>query len=287
MLKLVVAGATGAIGRPLCAQLADRGHQVTPLARSLGVDALDRDALLRAVEAAQPDAIVNVLTAVPRALDAKRIAQQFEPTNRLRTEATRTLAEAGVPLISESVAFAYAAGDGLATEDDPLWPDPPPSFVAIQAALVELERVTLETGGAVLRMGHLYGPGTGFAPDGPLAQRVAEGKVPLIGRGRAVFSFLHTADAAAAVVAAAERRAGGVYNVVDDAPTPAAQWLPWLASRVGGPRPRRVPAWVGRLAAGDWGVTYFDRLRGASNAKARAQLGWAPAHPSLEAGFGA
>jgi nucleoside-diphosphate-sugar epimerase len=291
-MRVLVAGATGVIGGNLVPLLRAAGHDVVAMSRRpahgiVAADALDREAVRRAVRDAAPDVVVNMLTAIPAALDPRHLARDFALTNRLRTEGTRNLIEAagGARIISQGLAYAYQPAPGLADEDQPLWTShTPKQFVPVLAALIELERLTVAAGGLVLRFGHLYGPGTAYAPDGSFAAQVRAGKVPLVGGGHAVFSFTHTADAAGAVVAALDRGAPGrILNVVDDTPVPLHDWLPAYAQLVGGPAPKPAPAPIARLIVGGWGVAFMNRLRGADNARARKELDWTPRHPSFDA----
>ncbi|WP_103529109.1 NAD(P)-dependent oxidoreductase [Streptomyces sp. SM12] len=306
-MRVLVAGATGVVGRQLLPLLATAGHRVTALARTpqrgsdmertgadvvIG-DALDADAVDAAVAEAAPDAIVNMLTAIPAAINPRRIGKQFELTNRLRTEGTVNLLAAagrhGVGrTIGQGVAFAYDpdGGDGPADEDAPWWPAGPGQFAPILAALRELEARVTAADGLVLRLGHLYGPGTALAADGTLTAAVRRGRVPLIGGGTATFSFLHTHDAATAILAALDHpRATGALNIVDDDPVRADVWLPHLAELLDARPPAALPAPLARLLVGSWGVDYMTRLRGASNARARDTLAWHPDHPTWRDGF--
>jgi len=289
-MKVIVAGATGVIGRSLVPQLAAAGHEVIQLSRGSGTDLLDRAAVRRAVQAAEPDAVVHMATAIPADLNPKKIARQFELTNRLRTEGTRNLldaaADAGVRrVITQGLAYAYEPGRGAADEDAPLWVRPPGQFAPILAALRELERRTLDAKGLVLRFGHLYGPGSAYAPDGWTTQQVRAGQFPIAGRGESVFSFTHADDAASAVVAALCGNGAGILNIVDDEPISTGQWLPGFAALVGAPAPRHVPAALVRVAAGGWGAAFMTQLRGASNARAKAALGWQPRYRTWLEGF--
>jgi nucleoside-diphosphate-sugar epimerase len=265
--------------------------QVLDRVRMVAVDALDRAAVGAAVRAAAPDAIVSVLTAIPAEIDPKRMAHQFQLTNRLRTEGTRNLLEAAAAVgvrrfVAEGLAYAYdPRGAGLADEDEPLWRNPPAQFASSVRALADLERRTRDAGGLVLRFGHLYGPGTIYAPDGSLVRQVRAGKMPVVGRGAATFSFTHTRDGAAAVLAALTTDVTGALNIVDDDPALVAEWLPALATLLGAPAPGHVPAALARLAVGGWGVAFMTRLRGAANTRARQSLDWQPQHPSWRDGF--
>ncbi|NUT44552.1 MAG: NAD(P)-dependent oxidoreductase [Thermoactinospora sp.] len=279
-MRVLVAGATGVIGRQLVPLLNAVGHEVVPISRSTGVDLLDRDGLARAVRQADPDVMIHLATAIPQALNPRRFASDFAMTNRLRTEGMRNLIDAGpgVRLIAQGVAFAYEPGRGLADEDAPLLADPPKSFRQTLGALVELERRTAEVGGLVLRFGHLTGPGTSYDKNGYVTKAVQSGKMPIVGDGGSVFSFTHTHDAATSIVAALDRDVSGVLNVVDDHPLAVREWLPALAARLGARPPMRVPAALARLAVGAFGVHYMTRLRGADNTRARLHLNWRPSY---------
>jgi len=300
-MRVAVAGATGVLGRAAMPALRAAGHEVRGFARSPGsvdgvvaVDLLDRDAVISFARDWRPEAIVHLATAIPKETGRGDVAAAFAATNRLRTEGTRTLiaaaeAAGGAELIAESIAFVNVAGDGPATEDVPLRTDPADPLTAAAAPIAELERLTLEAGGVVLRFGQLYGPGTMFAADGNFGRMAARGRMPILHRrGRSsTFSFVHADDCAGAVVAALASGAGGVFNIVDDEPATVDEWLPALAAARGGPRPRRLPAWLGRPLAGAYGVAFMTDLRGATNAKAKADLGWRPAIPSWREGFAA
>ncbi len=290
-MRVLVAGATGVLGRPLLAGLRAAGHEAAGFSRRgngrevHAADALDRDAVTEVVAAFRPDAVINVLTAIPARVDPRHLDRDFALTNRLRTEGTRHLLDAalGARHLGQSIAFLYDPGPGLAGEDDPTWARPPREFAPVLGAVLDLERRTRAAGGVVLRLGQLHGPGTAFAPDGSFAEGVRARRLPLVGGGTAVSSFLHVEDAAAAFVAALAAPAGGTFNVCEDAPPTVAEWLPAYARRLGAKPPRRVPAAVARIAAGEYGVAWFTRLRGASNARARERLGWAPERAFLAA----
>ncbi|MCP2342684.1 NAD-dependent epimerase/dehydratase family protein [Actinomadura rupiterrae] len=306
-MRVLVAGATGVVGGRLVPMLGAAGHDVIGLVRTEEsarplreagaevalADALDRDGLARAVREARPDAVVNMLTAIPAELNPRRLAADFALTNRLRTEGARNLADAARAagagrLIAQGLAYAYQPGEGAADEDAPLWEQGTPrQFDPVLGALRELERTTAEAGGLVLRLGHLYGPGSVFAPDGSFVRQVRAGKVPVVGGGGAVFSFTHADDVATAVAAALDRDVTGVLNIVDDEPAPVREWLPELARILDAPAPKRAPAALARLAVGGWGVAYMTRLRGADNARARLRLNWRPRHTSWRDGFAA
>jgi nucleoside-diphosphate-sugar epimerase len=297
-MRVLVAGATGVIGRALVPLLTSVGHEVVALSRkpgadSVSADALDRAALHKAVRDAAPDAVVNMLTAIPAEIDSRHLTRDFGPTNRLRTEGTRNLYEAArdagtAKIVAQGLAYAYdPVGDSPANEDAPLWQRPPKQFVPVLAALKELEQRTADAGGTVLRFGHLYGPGTMYAADGSFVQQVLAGKVPLVGGGNSVFSFIHAHDAATAVIAALDRPASGPLNIVDDAPAPMHEWLPELARMLDAPQPKKAPAALARLAVGGWGVAFMNGLRGADNARAALTLDWRPRYASWREGFAA
>jgi nucleoside-diphosphate-sugar epimerase len=306
-VRVFVAGATGVIGRRLVPALLAAGHDVTAMCRSeesagqaraagaepAMADALDAGAVADAVAQAHPDAVVNQLTALPKRIDPRRIERDFERTDRLRSEGSRILAGAargaGVQrLLAQSIAFMYESGpDGaLHSEQDPLVIDPPSSFARSADAVKTLEGTTLEAGGTVLRYGYFYGPGSAIAPDGSIVADLRRRRMPVVGSGAGVWSFVHVDDAAAATILALGAPPG-VYNVVDDEPAPVAQWLPALAKAAGAPRPMRVPAFLTRLAAGEYGVTAMTRAQGASNERAKRELAWEPAHRSWREGFAA
>ncbi|WP_433153997.1 NAD-dependent epimerase/dehydratase family protein [Actinomadura nitritigenes] len=301
-MRVLVAGSTGVIGRRLMPLLEAVGHEAIGLSRSgdgpagrtLAADALDRDAVSRAVREAAPDAVVNLLTAIPAALDPKHLARDFAVTNRLRTEGTRNLYDAAraagtARFLAQGLAYAYRPAAGLADEDAPLWTErTPKQFAPVLAALVDLETMTAEAGGLVLRFGHLYGPGSAYAPDGSFTAQVRAGKVPVVGGGHAVLSFTHADDAATAIVAALDKDVTGALNIVDDTPVTMADFLTRYARMLDAPAPRRAPAALARLAVGGWGVAFMNGLRGADNSRARLRLDWRPRHPSwvhgMEAG---
>jgi nucleoside-diphosphate-sugar epimerase len=307
-MRVLVAGASGAVGRPLLPLLVGAGHEVVGTTRSEAraeviraaradpviVDARDTEALRRAVGEARPEVVVNELTSLPDALDF-RDREALAATNELRREVgpalARIAAEAGAGrLIAQSVAFFYAPqGDAVKGEEAPLMELPPQSPMSgAPPALRELERSTLETpglDGLVLRYGYLYGPGTYYAPDGSTADQVRRRRFPIVGSGSGVFSFVHVDDAASATLAAIERGPAGVYNVTDDEPAPLSEWLPVYAEALGAKAPRRVPAFLARLVAGRDAAGLATQLRGASNAKAKRELGWLPRYPSWRQGF--
>jgi nucleoside-diphosphate-sugar epimerase len=299
-MRVLLAGATGVIGRQAVPVLTAAGHQVTGLARAparltdaevVAADALDATAVADAVRWAAPDVIVHMLTAIPDPVDPRHLARDMALTNRLRTQGTANLlaAAGGARVIAQGVAYAYdPAGSPVKDEDAPLWHHPPSQFAPVVAAADEQERRVTAAGGLVLRLGHLYGPGYSYAPDGGLARRLRGGRLPLIGDGASMFSFIHAHDAATAILAAVDHpAASGVLNVVDDQPTLVHDWLPEMAAMLGGPAPRHVPAWLARLFVGGWGVAYMTGLAGASNAHACQQLDWKPTYSGWRDGLAA
>jgi nucleoside-diphosphate-sugar epimerase len=308
-MRVFLAGATGAIGKQLVPRLVAAGHEVHGMTRSeskkarldeLGAvpvvaDALDAGQVADAVGRAKPDVIVHQLTAIG-SLDPRHFDRDFALTSRLRTEGTDHLLSAGHAVgVARFVAqsngayFSYErTGGPVKSEEDPLDPTPPREARGVLAALRHLEQAVLSAGwteGILLRYGALYGPGTSMSPGGEQFELVRRRKFPLVGDGGGVWSFIHVADAAEATVAAIEHGSRGVYNVVDDDPAPVAEWLPALAQRLGAKKPMRVPRFVGRLFAGEAGVVMMTDVRGASNAKAKRELAWRPAHPSWRQGF--
>jgi nucleoside-diphosphate-sugar epimerase len=305
-MRVFVAGASGAIGRPLVRQLVAAGHEVTGMTRrqeraeeirgagagAVVCDVFDAGQLREAVAAAAPEVVVHALTALPERFNPKE--DYLVATNRIRVEGTRNLIEAaraaGVRrVLAESVAFFYEPeGSWVKDEEAPLFEDPPGNFAGALEALVELESQVLGAEGIeglVLRYGWLYGPGTYYARDGSQAAETRRRRAPIVGKGTGTFSFIHVEDAASATLAAAERGAPGIYNIADDEPAPMREWMPVYAEALGAKPPRRVPAWLARLAAGPALAEAAVKMRGASNAKAKRELGWRPAHPSWRQGF--
>lgn len=305
-MRVFLAGATGAIGTPLVALLLADGHEVTAMTRSreraqrlqaLGAqpavaDALDAGAVAQAVAEASPQAVIHQLTAIPPRLDPRKIKRDFALTDRLRTEGTRHLIAAAQSagasrIIAQSIAFAYAPGPAGAAhvESDPLIADPPDQFKRSAQAIAELESQVLDADGIVLRYGYFYGPGTSISRKGSLGHEVARRRLPIVGGGTGVWSFIHVEDAARATVASLTRGASGAYNVVDDDPASVADWIPALAEALSAKPPRRVPSWLARPLAGEYGVLTMTRAQGASNARSKAELGWSPRYASWREGF--
>jgi nucleoside-diphosphate-sugar epimerase len=301
-MRVFVAGATGVIGRRLLPALRTAGHQPIAMTRSpekaaaltahgieaVICDAYDADGLTRAVAEARPDQIVHALTDLPEDINMRRFERDVQSTGRLRREGTHNLIAAaraaGVRrIVAESIAFIYAPeGDWVKDEDAPLAISTLPSAAE---PIADLERQVLEAGGIVLRYGQLYGPGTGFAKDGGWAKNLRRRRVPIVGAGSGMFSFLHVDDAASATVAALGQDGPATYNVVDDDPAPVHEWVPVYARAVQAPAPWHAPAWVGRLAAGRIAVEMMNELRGASNARIKRELGWEPSYASWREGF--
>jgi 2-alkyl-3-oxoalkanoate reductase len=310
-MNIFVAGATGALGRTLLRQLVANGHEVVGLTRtaskrdllrSLGArpavaDALDPDAVARAVAEAEPEVIVHELTALSKSIDMRHFERDFAQTNRLRTEGTDHLLAAGRAVgVKRFVAQSYAGwpfartGGPVKDETDPLDPAPPAALRTTHDAIRYLEKAVAGaawTEGIVLRYGGFYGPGTslGLKPEGEHVALIRKRKFPVVGDGAGIWSFVHIEDAASATVAAVERGERGIYNVVDDDPAPVAEWLPAVASAVGARPPRRLPRWLGRIAAGEAAAVMMTEVRGASNEKAKRELGWRLRHPSWRQGF--
>jgi nucleoside-diphosphate-sugar epimerase len=258
-------------------------------------DALDRDQVMEAVARARPEVVVHQLTSIG-AVDTRKMEQSFAPTNRLRLEGTDNLLAAVATVgarrfVAQSHVIAYArVGGPVKSEEDAGDTAPPRQMRANLDAIVHLERGVLGADGIegiVLRYGWFYGPGTSLARGSEQAELVRARKFPVVGDGGAVWSFIHVADAADATVAAVERGRSGVYNIVDDDPATVAEWLPALAQELHAKRPLRVPRFVGRLFAGETGVVMMTELRGASNAKAKRELGWTPAHTTWRGGLAA
>ena len=302
-MKIFLAGATGAAGQALILLLTSHGHTVvgttrspskTGLLRGLGaeavvVDGLDRDGIRAAVATTRPDAIIHEMTALGGDLDLRKFERSFAATNRLRTEGTDHLLEAARETgVERFIAQSYGAwpyireGGPVKTEDDPLDPDPPKQVRTTLAAIRHLESAVTGAGGIALRYGGFYG-----ADNDGLVGPVRKRQYPIVGDGGGIASFIHLDDAAAATVLAVERGRPGLYNVVDDDPAPVREWLPVLARVLEAKPPRRFPRWLARLFAGDAAVMMGTESRGASNAKAKRELGWQLRYPSWRQGFAA
>jgi nucleoside-diphosphate-sugar epimerase len=303
-MRVLVVGATGAIGRQLIPQLLTAGHHVSATTRNpakmdglsaagtdpLLLDGLDGAAVGETVARAEPEVIVHEMTAIPASMNLRKFDQTFATTNQLRTVGLdHLLAAATAQGVRRFIAQSFAgwpnirSGGPVKTEEDPLDPDPPAAQRATLAAIRHLEQAvtTAPLEGLALRYGSLYGPGS----SDQFVRLLKRRQIPVIGDGGGVWSFLQVTDAAAATVAAVHTGSPGVYNIVDDEPAAVAQWLPVMASAAGAKRPLHVPAWIGRLAAGEAGLSMMTQIRGCSNAKAKAELGWQPIWPSWRDGF--
>jgi len=308
-MRVFVAGATGAVGKRLVPLLVAQGHDVVGMTRSseraeslrgLGAepaiaDGLDAAAVRQAVEKAKPEVVIHQMTALTGVKSFRKFDDEFALANRLRTEGTdHLLAAARSAGARRFVAQSYGnwnyerSGTEPKTEEDPLDSNPPANQRRSLDAIRYLEEAVVGADyleGLALRYGTFYGPGTGFAVDGYLAELVRRRRLPIVGDGAGVWSFIHVDDVATATLAAAERGAPGVYNVADDEPAPVAVWLPEYALALGAKPPRHVPVWLGRLATGEVGVSMMTQIRGASNAKAKRELGWEPRYRSWREGF--
>lgn len=308
-MRIFLAGATGVIGEQLVPLLVAGGHQVVATTRKpekvgrlraqgaepVVVDGLDRDVVMEAVVAAHPDAIVNQMTALTSTRSLKHFDDEFAVTNRLRTEGTSHLLEAARAAgTSKIVVQSYTGwpnerrGGRVKTEDDPLDSNPPKAMTRSLNAIRALEQMVTKSDGVTgtaLRYGSLYGPGTFLSNQSETVTMIRQRKFPLVGNGAGVWSFLHVKDAARATQLALERDAPGLYNIVDDDPAEASEWLPYLAQLVGAKPPYKLPVWLARFVVGDAGVSMMTQIRGSSNAKAKRDLGWQPEYASWRDGF--
>lgn len=309
-MRILITGATGAIGTQLVPRLVERGHEVTgttrreaklDLLRSLGaegvvLDVLDRDAVRRVVAGVRPEVIVHEATALTGHIDLRHFDRTFALTNRLRVEGTDNLLDAaranGVgTVVAQSYAGWTLAREGARVQDEdaPFTDDPVDGMRESLAALIHLERAVAGADGLrgiVLRYGGFYGPGTSMAPGGDMLEAIRARRLPIVGDGRGMFSFIHVADAADATVAAIERGLPGVYHVTDDEPASAAEWMPVVAADLGVRPPRHVPRFLARILAGEVPVVMMTEARGASNRKAKRELGWAPRHATWRGSLG-
>ena len=306
--RVLIAGATGQIGELLTPALVAVGDEVFGLARSghsaekvreLGAtpvvgDALDRDAVMSAVAEAKPDVIVHQLTAIPRSgINPRKMGEAFGPTTRLRRDGTRYLVDAaeqqGVRrVVAQSIAFGYRhEGPEILDESAPLDTDAAGAWAEIVGGVAALEEAVLGGSafeGVVLRYGMFYGPDTAYSPNGYYGEMVTKRRLPIIGDGNGRQSFIQMDDAVSATLAAIDR-GSGVYNVVDDEPARAREWIPGLADALGAKPPRHAPAWLARLAAGSAAVRAMTTQRGASNARIKQELGWEPRYADWRGGF--
>ena len=308
-MRVLLAGATGALGRRLLPKLIADGHDVVGTTRSaeklaaleaavaqgVVMDGLDRESVGQAVAGAEPEVVIHQLTALSAMGSLKKFDQEFAETNRLRTTGTdHLLAASRAAGVKRFIAQSYTGwpnertGDRIKDETSPL--DPTPTAVSARTVdairyLEETVTSTTDVEGLVLRYGSFYGPGTGLANGGALLKMVAKRRLPVVGGGAGVWSFCHSDDAASATVAAVTRGAPGVYNIVDDEPSEVAEWLPYLAKAIGAKPPMRLPAWLAKPMIGDHGISMMTQVRGSSNAKAKAELGWSLMYPSWRDGF--
>lgn len=307
-MKILIAGGTGVVGRRLVPLLIARGHKVAALTRSaakacavycLGAepviaDALEPSRVMKAIQRVEPDVVIHQLTAISHQLDISRYDQEFAQTNRLRKEGTdNLLAGARAAGVRRFIAQSYAGwpyareGSLVKTEEDRLDPNPAPAFRRTLDAIRYLEAMvtgekTME--GVILRYGFFYGPGTSLGKDGSLIDDIRQRRIPVIGGGNGIWSFIHIDDVAQITLAAVEQGAPGIYNIVDDDPAPVSQWLPALAAILGAPPPHHVSTCVARLLSGD-AVILMTEVRGASNAKAKKTFGDMLIWPSWREGF--
>ena len=308
-MRVFVAGSTGAIGKSLVPLLVESGHEVVALSRAsqkakgleaLGAkvavaDAFDKEGLTAAIRRAEPEIIIHQLTALAGVANFRRFDAKLALTNRLRTEVTDTmLAAARLVGARRVIAQSFCGwpfareGGPVKTEEDPLDQDPPASFRRTLAAIRYLEeavRRATDLEALALRYGILYGPGTAITKGGSIVDLIRKRRMPIVGDGAGIWSFIHIQDVARATVAAVSHGAPGIYNIVDDEPAAVSTWLPFLADTLGAPPPRRVPTWIGRLVIGDGGVSMMTKIRGGSNAKAKRELEWQPIYPSWRRGL--
>jgi nucleoside-diphosphate-sugar epimerase len=309
-MRIFIAGASGAIGKHLVPLLVGSGHEVVattrserkaPDLRALGaqpviLDVLDAEAVGRVVSEAAPEVIVHQATALAdTGTNLRNFDKAFAQTNRLRTAGTdNLLAAARAVDVKKFVAQSYGGwpyareGGPVKTEDDPLDPRPPSDATESLAAIRQLEERVVGAEwleGIALRYGGFYGPGTSLAHGGEAEEAIRKRKFPIIGSGAGLWSFAQIEDTARATLAAIERGRRGIYNIVDDEPAPVSEWLPYLAREVGAKPPRHVPLWLGKLLTGEQLVSMMTETRGASNAKAKRELGWQPLYPSWREGF--
>ena len=307
-MKTFIAGAGGALGRRLVPLLIAHGHEVVAMThspeklrslRELGAepvvaDGLDKAAVTQAVMRAESEVVIHQMTGLGGVTSLKHFDTAFALTNRLRTEGTdHLLSAARTTGARRFIAQSFGnwnyerRGGSVKTEADPLDPSPPAAMRRSLAAIRHLEAAVARGGieGLALRYGNFYGPGTSIAADGLIVSQVRKRRLPIVGDGAGVWSFIHLDDAAVATLLALDHGQPGIYNIADDDPAAVARWLPELAQAVGAKPPRHVPAWMGRLAAGEPGVSMFTQIRGASNAKAKRELGWQPGYASWRDGF--
>ncbi|MGH8774254.1 MAG: NAD-dependent epimerase/dehydratase family protein [Jiangellaceae bacterium] len=308
-MRIFLAGATGVVGQALIPMLVEAGHDVVGTTRRANkvdalaaagaepvvVDALDAEAVLGAMTSAEPDVVVHQLSALSGPADLRHFDETFALTNRLRTEGLDNLLAAARAVGAQRfVAQSYTGWPNertagpVKTEDDPLDPNPTaPSRETLEAIryLESTAAGATELDGVVLRYGAFYGPGTGLTSGGDIVEMIRKRRFPIVGGGTGVWSFVHIDDVATATLAAIERGAPGIYNIVDDEPAPVSHWMPYLAEAIGAKQPMRVPAWLVRPMLGEYGISLMTTVRGSSNAKAKRELGWTPKYPTWRDGF--
>lgn len=306
--KVLLAGASGVVGKPLLPALVAEGYEVGGLTRSpekaaaiaatgatpIVCDVFDRRALASRLRSFQPEVVLQHLTDLPPALPPRKLAKAYEANDRLRSEGTANLVaaatDAGVRrYVAQNVCFLYAP-EGGPTKDEtaPLFLDPPKPFDRSARVYQEMEATILDAPGLeslVLRFGYWYGPGTAYASDGHYAKEVRKRRFPIVGAGGGIFPFVHIDDVVGATLAALKRGSPGIYNIVDDDPAPLREWLPAYAEALGAKPPRRVPLWLARLAVGSFPALMATQMRGAQNDKAKRELGWEPTWPTWREGF--
>jgi nucleoside-diphosphate-sugar epimerase len=309
IMRIFIAGATGAVGKRLVPLLGANGHEVVGTTRSAGkvsdlralgaepivLDVLDAEAVGRAVSEAGPDVVVHQATALSNLSNLRNLDEAFEETNRLRTVGTDNLlaaakaAGAGKFVAQSFAGWPYAKeGSAVKDEEAPLDPSPTASAEKTMAAIRHLEDTVVSAAGIegiALRYGGFYGPGTSLFEGGEHVEGIRKRKFPIVGSGAGIWSFVHIDDVAGATLAAIERGRRGLYNIVDDEPAATTEWLPYLAEVLGAKPPRHVPEWLGRLVAGEQLVSMMTEGRGASNAKAKRELGWKLIYPTWRDGF--
>jgi nucleoside-diphosphate-sugar epimerase len=306
-MRVFIAGATGAVGRPLVRQLVSRQYSVVAITRSaenaswlraagadpILCDVFDREKLIAAVRGAAPDAIVHQLTDLPASMNPRKLRAIYARNNRVRREGTANLLAAAAAasvsrLIVQSMGTWYRPdGSDIKVESDPLWTDAPDPIGTAVRTVAEMEsRVMRDSAiGIVLRYGGFYGPGTWYARDAAIATQMRARSFPIVGSGHGVTSFIHVEDAASAAVAALDASRSTIYNIVDDEPAAASVWMPAYAEAIGAPPPRRVPKWLVRLLVGKALTEWLTTMRGASNSRARAELAWSLRYPTWKVGF--
>lgn len=307
-MRIFLAGATGVVGQPLLPRLVAEGHGVSALTRRLErveairaagaeaviCDVFDAEGLREVVVAARPDVVIQHLTDLPPNLNPRNMKRAYEANDRLRSEGSANLVAAALAAgarryIAQNVCFAYApVGGPVKDESAPLFTDAPRPFDRSARVYREMEdriTATAKLEGIVLRFGFWYGPGTSYAPDGYLAGEVRRRRFPIVGNGGGIFSFVHIDDVVEATVAALDHGTSGAYNVCDNDPAPVHEWLPAYAQALGAKQPLRLPRWLARLFAGSFATRMLTELRGASNAKAKRELGWNPRHASWRQGI--